>query len=172
MVHHAHGVRLDIAEHIEGVPQQVHLQNGLVGGHGLDGEALGADDVEVVVLHHVEFGGHGGHQRVGPQVLGQAGLVLADAAVDEADGLVDGAAHIAVGVLGLGAEQRAVGGADGQLHHTAVFLLHSKGHKGVCLLRKILVQLTDLFLGVFLDGVVERDLLAGECELHSVCSFP
>lgn len=87
-------------------------------------------------------------------------------------GLVDGAAHIAVGVLGLGAEQRAVGGADGQLHHTAVFLLHSKGHKGVCLLRKILVQLTDLFLGVFLDGVVERDLLAGECELHSVCSFP
>ena len=46
-----------------------------------------------------------------------------------------------------------------------------KGHKGVCLLRKILIQLTDLLFRVFLDGVVEGDLLAGECELHNSCSF-
>ena len=171
MVHHADDVVVNAAEHIERVVQQVHLQDGLVCGHGLDGKALGADDVEIVVLHHVELCGNGGDQRVGPQVLGQPRLVLADAAVDEADSLVNGAAHVAIGILRLGAEQRAVGAADGQFYHAAVLLLHGKGHKGVCLLRKILIQLADLLFRVFLDGVVEGNLLAGECELHNTCSF-
>ena len=150
--------------------QQIHLQNGLVDGHGLDGEALGAHHMELVLLFHMELRQLRLHD-LRPQVLGQAGLVLADAALDETDSPVDGAPHVTVGILGLGTEQGAVGGADGQLHGAAVFLFHGKGHKCVRFLREVPVELTDLLLGVLLNGVVQRDLLAGECELHIGCSF-
>ena len=152
--------------------QQVHLQNGLLRAHGLHGEVLGADDGELLLLRHLKVVRRGGRgEALAPQALGQAGLVLQNLPLDISHRGIDGAAHIAVGVLRLGAEQRAVGAANGQLHHAAVLLLHGKGHKGVCLLRKILIQLTDLLFRVFLDGVVEGDLLAGECELHNSCSF-
>ena len=126
--------------------------------------------MELVLFLHPEFGDLRLH-HLRPQVLGQTGLVLADAALDKADGPIDGAPHVTVGILGLGTEQRAVGGADGQFHGAAVFLFHGKGHKCVRFLREVPVELTDLLLGVLLNGVVQRDLFAGECELHIGCSF-
>ena len=69
-------------------------------------------------------------------------------------------------------KQRAVGGPDGQLHHAAVLFFYGEGHKGVCLLREVPIQLADLLLGIFLDGVVQRNFLTGKCELHVACSFP
>ena len=111
-------------------------------------------------------------QRVGAQVLRQARLVLADAAVDHAHRLVNRAAHVAVRILLLRAEQRSVRGADGQLDHATVLLFNGEDHKCIGLLREVAVQLADLLLGVFLDGIVQRDLFAGKCELHIGCSFP
>ena len=144
------------------MPQQVHLQNGLVGGHGLDGEALGADDVEVVVLHHVEFGGHGGHQRVGPQVLGQAGLVLADLALDRRHGGVDGGIHVARRLVGT--EERAVV-LDRDLGREAAAL---RAEGDVCLAfgAEEPVDLADLFLRVRTQGIGRGHFLFDERELH------
>ena len=39
--------------------QQVHLQNSLLGAHGLDGEVLFADDLELPLLVHLRLGGQG-----------------------------------------------------------------------------------------------------------------
>ena len=171
-IHHADIAGLHAAEYIEGVIQQVHLQNGLLGAHRLHGEVLGTHQMILRLLHHIELGRDIGGQSVGAQIPGQPGLVLADTAVDEGHRLVNGAPHIPVGVLLLRPKQRAVGGPDGQLHHAAVLFFYGEGHKGVCLLREVPIQLADLLLGIFLDGVVQRNFLTGKCELHVACSFP
>ena len=46
-------------------------------------------------------------------------------------------------------------------------LLYGEGHKCVRFLREIPIQLADFLFGIVLDGVVQGDLLAGKCELHS-----
>ena len=147
--------------------QKVHLQNGLLGAHGLDGKALGAHDVELALLVDVELLGDLGYDGIAAKTLGKAGLVLADLAVDLAHRLVDRAAHIAVGVLTDRTEQCAVGTAEHHLDNAAILLLHGEGHSCFGFLLKILLQLADLFLGIGLDGVVQGDLLAGKCELHN-----
>ena len=152
--------------------QQIHLQDSFLGAHGLHGKVLGAHQIVGRLLSYIKLRRHLRHQGLGPQVLGQAGLVLADAPVDEIHGLINGTAHIAVPILLLGAEQGPVLAANGQLHHTAVLLLHSEGHKCLGFLREVPIQLADLLLGIFLDGVVQRNFLTGKCELHVACSFP
>ena len=150
--------------------QQVHLQNGLIHAHGLDGHVLGAHHLELGLLADVKLGGNVGRQGLLAQALAQPGLVLADLAVNGGAGRVDGAAHVAVPGLLLGAEHGPAAG-DGDLHHAAVPLLHREGHKSVGLLPEVAVQLGDLLLGVLLDGVVEGNLFAGKSELHKIAPF-
>ena len=151
--------------------QQVHLQNGFLHAHGLDGEALGAHDVERALLVGLELLGQLRQHSLGAQVLGKAGLVLADLALDLGRGLVDRAAHIAVRILTHRAEQWAARAAKRDLDNTAVLLFHREGHGSLGLLFEKLFQLADFFLGIGLDGIVQGDLLAGIGEFHSVGSF-
>ena len=151
--------------------QQVHLQNGFLHAHGLDGEALGAHDVERALLVGLELLGQLRQHSLGAQVLGKAGLVLADLALDLGRGLVDRAAHVAVRVLTYRAEQRAVGAAEHDLGDTAILLLDGEGDRSLGLLLEKLLELADLFLGIGLDGIVQGDFFAGVGEFHSVGSF-
>ena len=162
---------IGVAEDEEAVAQQVHLQNGFLHAHGLDGEALGAHDVERALLVGFELLGQLRQHSLGAQVLGKAGLVLADLALDLGRGLVDRAAHVAVRVLTYRAEQRAVGAAEHDLGDTAVLLLDGEGDRSLGLLLEKLLELADLFLGIGLDGIVQGDFFAGVGEFHSVGSF-
>ena len=120
---------IGVAEDEEAVAQQVHLQNGLVPGHGLDGEGLAADDAILALLGLV--GGEGGKvlhvQRplkgALAQPLLQAGLVLADLTLQRGHSRVDGGVHIR------GAFRHAEdgpAGADGDLHLVQPLLLHAE----------------------------------------------
>ena len=151
--------------------EQIHLQNGLLHAHGLDGEALGAHNVELALLVGLELLGQLRQHGLGAQVLGKAGLVLADLALDLGRGLVDGAAHIAVRVLTHRAEQRTARAAQHDLGDTAVLLLNGEGDRSLGLLLEKLFQLADLLLGIGLDGIVQGDFLAGIGEFHDVGSF-
>lgn len=99
--------------------------------YGLDGEALGAHDVERALLVGLELLGQLRQHGLGAQILGKAGLVLADLALDLSRGLVDRAAHVAVRVLTYRAEQRAVGAAEHDLGDTAVLLLDGEGDRSL-----------------------------------------
>ena len=153
----------------EVVIQQVHLQNRLILAHGLDRHMLGADHLELGFFADVKLGRNGGGQRLLTQALGQAGLVLRLIGNGGAGG-VDGAAHIAVPGVLLGAEEGAAA-ANGDLNHTAMPLFHREGHKRVGILPKIAVQLGNFLFGVLLDRVVEGHLFAGKCELHTIAPF-
>ena len=157
-----------VAEDEEAVAQQVHLQNGLLHAHGLDGEALGAHDVERALLVGFELLGQLRQHSLGAQVLGKAGLVLADLALDLGRGLVDRAAHVAVRVLTYRAEQRAVGAAEHDLGDTAVLLLDGEGDRSLGLLLEKLLELADLFLGVGAEFLADFQLLARDGEFHSI----
>ena len=50
-------------------------------------------------------------------------------------------------------------------------LLHREGDKCVGILLKVTIQLADLLLRIFLDGVVQADLLTGKCKLHGIAPF-
>ena len=80
-----------VAVNKEVVIQQVHLQNRLIRAHGLDGDALGAHDLELGLLADIELGGDAGDQGLLAQALGKTGLVLADLAVNGGAGRVDSA---------------------------------------------------------------------------------
>src|SRR5699024_2179688 len=164
--HHVVGVAVDE----EVVAQQIHLQNGLLHAHRLDGDVLGTDHLKLRLLGHVELGGNGGDQSVLTQALAQAGAVLPDLAVNGGAGRVDSPPHIAVAGFLLGAEESAAAD-EGDLHHTAVVLFHGEGHKCVGVLPEVAIQLGDLLLSVGLDGIVEGHLFAGKCELHMIRSF-
>ena len=114
-------VRVAVDEKV--VIQQVHLQNGLVLAHGLDGHALGTHHLELGLFADVKLRGNGGSQSLLAQALAEAGLVLADLAVNGGAGGVDRAAHIAVSGILLGAEESAAA-ADGDFNHAAMSLFH------------------------------------------------
>ena len=62
--------------------QQVHLQDGLLGAHGLHGEALGADDVEFLLLGDLKIiGGSGRREGISAETLGLFDLTIEDASV-------------------------------------------------------------------------------------------
>ena len=70
-----HGKRaavLLVAEREERMIQQVHLQNGLVAGHGLHGEGLGADQVELALLRLLGSKGGNGLGRPDKGILPDA----------------------------------------------------------------------------------------------------
>ena len=151
--------------------QQVHLHDGLLGAHGLDGEVLGAHHVELLLLSDLKgILRRSGGEGIGPQALGQAGLILEDLALDIAHSAVDGAAHIAVRRLRLGTEQ-SISSADRHFNAAAMILFHRKGDKGVCLLPEKAIQLGQLLRRVVLDGIIQSDLLARECKLHTTAPF-
>mgnify|MGYP007041411777 CR=1 FL=1 len=80
------GIRVfAVEEGIELMLQQVHLQDGLLRRHRLDGEALGADDGEIAAFLFFVHGADTGIRpldRAGLELLLKTGLVLADLALD------------------------------------------------------------------------------------------
>ena len=152
--------------------QQVHLQDGLLRTHGLHGEALGTDDGELLLLSHLKVVRRGGRgEALSPQALGQAGLVLQNLPLDISHSGVNGAAHISVRSLRLCPQQRGAA-ADRDLHRAQMVLLHRESDKrGGILLPEVSLQLGDLLLGIFLDGIIQRDSLAGKGILHRDRSF-
>ena len=152
--------------------QQVHLQDRLLRAHGLHREVLGADDGELLLLRHLKIVRRGGRgETLAPQALGQAGLVLQDLPLDISHSGVDGAAHVPVRSLRLRPQQRGAA-ADSDLHRAQVVLLHREGDKrGGILVPEVALQLGDLLLGVFLDGIIQRDFLAGKGIFHRDRSF-
>ena len=134
-------VGVGVLEGEEGVIHQVHLEHRLLHRHQLDGEALGADDPELLLF--LPLGGEGGHllhiHRTGEGVLAQTllqpGLVLAQLPLHGGDRGVDGGKHVG-GALGHTDDGAA--GADGQLHVVAA-LLHAEDHGGLRIRLKITV---------------------------------
>src|SRR5699024_4251482 len=83
LIDNAQTVVLAAAEDEKAVIQQVHLQNGLLRAHGLDGKMLGADDLEFFLLRHFKVIIRSRRGEIlTPQPLGQAGLVLQDLALN------------------------------------------------------------------------------------------
>ena len=113
-----------------------------------------------------------GHDGLAAKVLGKARLIFADLAFDLIHRLVNGASHIAVGILTDSTEQGAVGTAEHDFNDAAVLLLNGEGDLSLGFLLEKLFQLADLLFGVELDGIVQGDFLAGKCKFHSGCSFP
>ena len=146
--------------------EQVHLQDRFLDAHGLDGEALAAHDLERTGLDRVVRGDvlrlHLALKRALAQLFGQAGLVLADLALDRRHGGVDGGVHIARRLVG--AEERAVV-LDRDLGREAAAL---RAEGDVCLAfgAEEPVDLADLFLRVRTQGIGRGHFLFDERELH------
>ena len=84
--------------------QQVHLQDGLLTGHGAEIEFLHADDGQILFALFRDEGGFlhidAADEGILLQAAGQAGLVLADLTFDGADGGINGREHIGGALLG------------------------------------------------------------------------
>ena len=164
-------VIIAVAEYIEIVIQQVHLQNSFLWAHGLHGEALGPDDVELRFLRHGEVIHGNGGEGIGPQALGQPGLVFQNLPLNIADGGVNGTAHIPIRFCGLRPEESGTI-PDGDLHGAQLVFFHSKCHEGGRIFPvEILFQLFHALFGVILNGVIQGNFLACVSILHNARSF-
>ena len=157
--------RLGIPENEELMFEQVHLQDGLLDGHGRDVELLVAHDLELF-LPRVVRGDLEGFDltlyRTVTQPFLQARLVLADLPLDARDCGVYGGIHVA-GQLAHAVEHSVV--LDGHLGAEAA-ALRAEGHEGLALRLEKPVDLAYLLFGVrpqFLRGV---HLLFRKRELH------
>ena len=174
-VDHGEGaVGLLVPEGEEAVPQQVHLQNSLVPGHGLQGEGLAAHDTVLPLLRLVR--GEGGDlvhiqgPLEGPlaQPLLQPGLVLADLPLQGGDGGVDGGVHIRGA---LRHPEDGAAGADGDFHLVVPLLLHTECDGGGGVLLKETVQLAHFLLRVLVHRVGQVHLFVRKHEFHTIRSF-
>ena len=145
--------------------QQVHLQNGLLGGHGLDGKALGADDVEIALfLGLVRRGAHGAPvDGSALELLLQAGLVFADLPLDGGAGGVHRGEDIAGGVAHPVKHavvlQRDLGGVAAPLP--------AEGDERLARSPEETVDLAHLFLGVLAQIVGHFYLFGRDGKLHT-----
>ena len=81
-VDHAGCVGLVIDKDEELMPQKIHLQNCLVGRHGLGREGFGANDFLVVGRGIIKAFVRVGIKAACAQALGELGLVFADLTLD------------------------------------------------------------------------------------------
>ena len=119
---------------------QVHLEHRFFRRHELDGETLGAYDLELILFRFRREGGdlihiHTALKRVLPQAFFQARLVFAQLALHGSHGGVDGSEHIGGA---LGHADNGAAGTDGQFHIVPV-LFHTEDHGGLCIRLKITV---------------------------------
>ena len=115
-----------IPEGEEIMVQQIHLQDGLFSGHGLEVELLYLCDAQVL-FHRIRSEGgfflYGAGEGILLQAPCQAGLVLADLSFNGSDGCIDGCEHIR-GLLGC--PEPGACTVNGQLHLVLVILLYRK----------------------------------------------
>ena len=91
-------IRVHILEHKELVPKQVHLKYRLLRGHGLYGEALAADDLELLVRLVRNCGESRtgvSLQRALSETLLKTGLVSADLALYRGNAGINRCVHVA-----------------------------------------------------------------------------
>ena len=147
------------------MPQQVHLEDGLLGRHGLDGKALVADDLEFF-LRLVLSGGIGRHgrtlQRPFPEPFLKAGLVPADLALNGRHTGVHRSIHV-VRKFACPVEHTVV--TNGDLRQETA-PLQTEGDIGIGLALKELVQLANLLHGIGPQVLRRIHPFLGESELH------
>ena len=141
--------------------QQLHLGDGVLHGHGLDGELLGAHDVVALLLE----GGGLDHrlQLGGADALLQLGAVAANLALQLVHGVVDGEVHIIGGFLR--AQDHACG-VDGDFHDVAGALLNLEADGRFGLLAEVALQLAELLFNPGFQAVRDRHVLACINKLH------
>ena len=158
-------VIVGVAEEVELVVKQVHLQDSLVHAHRLYVEALAAYYIEILLgqcglllCHLVEC--------TLTQALLQTGLMLADLALDTADGTVYGSIHISRRFLG----------ADNQTnltHRDLDRLLAAQlaeCNRGIRILLEVAIQLLYLTQCVLTQLVLDLDFSFDDSELHKIIS--
>ena len=149
--------------------EQLHLGDGVLHVHGLDGEALHADHVVIgLLIHGLDgLGGLGGFGAGLPDLLAHLGAIAADLAFQLVHGAVDGEVHV-VAVL-LGAQDQAVD-AHGDFRDIPAAALLLKAHDGFGLLGEVALQLGKLLFGPGLEAV-RNHVFAGIDKLHFHRSF-
>jgi len=160
-----YGAGLGIPENEELVLEQIHLQDGLLDGHGRDVELLVAHDLEFF-LPRVVRGDLEGFDltlyRTITQPLLKARLVLAYLPLDARNGGIDGGIHVA-GQLAHAVEHSVV--LDGHLGAEAS-ALRAEGHEGLALRLEKPVYLANLLLGIGAQLLGGVHLLFRKRELH------
>ena len=149
--------------------QQIHLKDGLVPGHGLDGKALAADQVVLPLLRPVGHKSgdlliHAALKSPLAQPLLQPGLIFADLALQRGHSGVDGCVHVG------GALRRAEDGTarpDGDLHSVPVPLDAECDSCGGVLFKET-VQLPHLFLRVPMNHGGQVHLFVRKHKLHNI----
>ena len=152
--------------------QKVHLHDGLLHRHGLDGELLAPDDFEFLVTLVLRRGRDVVRddftlKSALPQPLLQAGLVAADLPLDGGHAGIHRRVHV-VGQLACTVVQAVV--MDGDLRQIPA-PLHAEGHGGLRLRFEQAVQLADLLLRIGAQGIRGTHLFLSESELHFANSF-
>ena len=145
--------------------EQIHLQYRFLGRHGLDGETLAADDLElfILILLSRRIGGFDlTLQSSFPQPLLKTRLVFADLPLNCGNAGIDGGVHVvckfacpviqAVVLDGDLGKKSASFGAEGQIR--------------VALALKEAVELADLALGIGSQFLGGTHLFLGKSELH------
>ena len=150
--------------------KQIHLQDGLFRRHGLEREALGADDFELFVLLFLFHGSILYFEFVVnsafAQLLLQTGFVFADLANDQRTGGVERGVHV-VGEFAGTVEHTVVVERN---FNTAAAALGAERDGSFAVLLEELIQLTNFLFGVGLDFGIDLQLLFdksyefGECE--------
>ena len=155
-----------VFEDEEIVVGEVHLQNGLLGGHGANGEGFAAD-VEFRLLLDL-LGGRHLDEGCRAQSLFEAGLIAADLSLDHVDRPIDGIAEVILGALT--AEHRACG-KNGDFNGEFIFVFTERDGGIGGFLVKELFKLLELTLGQCLPFVKNGDLSRYNGNLHRKTSF-
>ena len=168
LVYHAHPVDVVVIEDEEAVPQEVHLQDRLLGGHRAGGIGLFADDerallVEFVVIVDIMNGKGAAFDR-----FFQAGLVLADLSLEALDGAVKGGEE-GIAFL-LGAKDRA-SVDNGELHDLHALSCTARDER-LGLVAEELVEARELAIDGILEAVADGHLLSGDRDFHGVHPAP
>ena len=151
--------------------EQIHLEYGLLRSHGLEREAFGADNPELVLLLLL------GHvrdklaaeiaQRALAQTLLEPGLILADLALYRGAGGIDGCIHVVCELAG-SVIHAVIVERD---FNSASATLYAECDGRLAVVMEEPVKLSDFFFGVVSDLRVQAQLLFYEVEFHAVHSF-
>ena len=151
--------------------QKVHLQDGLLGSHGLEGEALGANNAEIVALVILLFGNVFGLdvplKGALAELLFKTGLVLAYLTLDGSHRGIDGGVHIAC-QLACAEIHTVVVQRD---FDSAAATLGGEGDGGFAFPFEELVQLANLLFGVGDHLAIDLQLAFDKVILHISHSF-
>ena len=158
-------VVVGVAEEVELVVKQVHLQDSLVHAHRLYVEALAAYYIEILLGQCVLLLCHLVECTL-TQALLQTGLMLADLALDAADGAVYGSIHISRRFLGAHDQTDLT-------HRDLDRLLAAQlaeCNRGIGILLEVAIQLFDLTQCILTQLVLDLDFSLDDSELHKIIS--